>query len=63
MECIQNLETYANVRLRRRCENAIEIREEAMQMGVRLRCVKWWGSVFVVLKLQIILPREFPLKI
>jgi hypothetical protein len=40
MNCIQNLEMYANIRLRRRCENRIKIGEEAMQMGVRLMCLK-----------------------
>jgi hypothetical protein len=40
MNCIQNLEMDASIRLRRRCENRIKIGEEVMQMGVRVRCLK-----------------------
>jgi hypothetical protein len=47
MSCIQNLEMYPNIRFRRRYENRIKIGEEALQMGVRLRCLKLWASVIV----------------
>jgi hypothetical protein len=59
MNSIQKLEMYASIKLRRRCESRIMIGEEAMQMGVRLRCLKWRASVFVVSKFQNLLPENF----